>query len=94
MGRWGALALALALACAGSAWSQPERPSGPPTGPPPSPAPPEKGVPPGKAAPVAPAAPVTKKCKLPGGGTRVLTLKEKQCRQSKGCSCAGACPSC
>jgi hypothetical protein len=90
-----ALGLPLLLAGAAGGSAQPRPPPEPPTEQP-LPPPPKgpEAPPPGPPAKGAPAPPATAKCKLPGGGTRVLPLKQKQCRQRNHCSCAGPCPPC
>jgi hypothetical protein len=87
MRRWFAVPV-LALALVGPAAGQP-----PGKGLPPAEAPAEQ--PAEKAAEKAQPAPkVERRCKLPGGGVRVLTLKQKQCRQQNACSCVSVCPPC
>jgi hypothetical protein len=89
-----AAGLAAVLLAAGPGAGQPHPKSGgPPPDEPAAPAPPEKAAPVPQPAPAA-GSPVAKKCQLPGGGVRVLTLKQKQCRQQAACTCAQSCPAC
>ena len=76
-----------ALALAGPAAGQPPG-KGPPADPPVA-QPAEKAL-----EKAAPPAKVQRRCTLPGGGVRVLTLRQKQCRQQANCTCVSACPAC
>lgn len=87
-----ALAASLAILALPAGLAAQPQPKGPPPAEDAVPA--EKATPPAPPPKEAPAPPVAKKCTLPGGGVRVLTLKQKQCRQQAGCSCASVCQPC
>ena len=81
-----ALIAAMTLALAGASAAAPK-----PADKPADPAPTSAAEPTDKPAPPPP---VAKHCALPGGGTRVLTLKQKKCRVANACACADPCPPC
>lgn len=88
-----AMALILALACASpAALSKPQKdPAEPPPDTKPAAAAPAAGATP---EPAAAPSQVTRKCSLASGKVRVLTSKQKKCRQASSCACADPCPPC